>query len=408
MDLIDEINRCRHCGMCQAVCPLYQEEKEETIVARGKIRLAKLIEEGNMNPDKISKATFYNCLDCRACMDICPSTVNTSKIVKTMREKLYHQYGDNIISNVALEHLTPYPKRMNLARKSLHAYQTMGLPALVGLNPTLKKMEAVLPKVPKRSFRDQLPQIIPQKNGGRKVAYFISCTTNILYPKTGQAIIDVLTATGCEVFLMTKGTCCGVPQIGYGHTKRAREMALQNINAVPDDADFIVNDCATCGSALLEYREMFIGTEYAQKAARFAERVMDVSVFLANYAEIPEGQPLDLKITYHDPCHLVRGQGIRDEPRKLIEISGCELVEMKDADRCCGSAGTFNITHPNLSQKLLRKKIKNVMDTGAKAVATSCPACRMQITGGLKTYGQEMPVYHPVELLNMYINGKNE
>lgn len=406
MNYLDEANRCRHCGMCQAVCPLYQTEKKEQFVARGKIRLAKTIEEGKIDSGEIAKTTFYNCLDCRACMEVCPSKVNTSSLVKRMRAKIYSEQGDNFIFNVALEHLTPYPGRLELARKGLRAYQALGLPALVRLNPSLKKMEATLPTLPKHSFRHELSSKKRNSENRQKVAYFISCTTDILYPHVGQAVIKVLDACGFDVYPMTEGTCCGVPQLGYGHVERAKAMALQNIEAVPDDIEFIVNDCATCGSALKEYPELFEGTEYEERAKKFSNRVIDISAFLVRYANVPDGPSLNMTVTYHDPCHLNRAQGVKQETRDLIQKSASRLIEMENSDQCCGGAGTFNITHPELSQKLLKQKIASIERTGAGAVVTGCPACRMQITGGLKTYYKEIPVYHPVELLAMSLDKK--
>lgn len=401
MNYDEEASRCRRCGMCQAVCPLYQSERQEQFVARGKVRLTKIIEEGELNPGEIAKATFYNCLDCRACMEVCPAKVNVSRLVKKMREKIYDKYGDSLLFNLTLEHLTPYPERLELARKSLRVYQSAGLPNIVRLLPSLKQKEAILPTVPKHAFRKDLSSRLWRQGGKGKVAYFISCTTDILYPQVGRAVMDVLETCGFEVYPMLKGTCCGVPQLGYGHVKRAKVMALQNIRAVPEGIDFIVNDCATCGSALKEYPELFEGTEYEELARDFSRRVIDISAFLLQYADVPSGSALGIRVTYHDPCHLNRAQNVKQEPRQLIAHSGSQLMEMEDSDRCCGGAGTFNLTHPDLSQKLLKKKITDIKATGADAVATGCPACRMQISAGLRTYYREIPVYHPVELLAM-------
>lgn len=401
MNYADEANRCRRCGMCQAVCPLYQLERQEQFAARGKVRLAKIFEEGELEPGAVAKATFYNCLDCRACMEVCPPKVNISRLVKKVRRKIYEEHGDSLLFNIALEHLTPHPERMELARKSLRLYQKIGLPSLVSLSSSLKQKEAILPPVPKRSFRRELSSRNGYQGGKGRVAYFISCTTDILYPQVGRAVIYVLEKCGFEVYPLTEGTCCGVPQLGYGHEERAKDMALQNMRAVPDDIDFIVNDCATCGSALKEYPELFEGTEFAELAKNFARRVIDISAFLAKYAELPSGSALNLRVTYHDPCHLNRAQDVKQEPRMLISHSGSQLVEMLNSDRCCGGAGTFNLTHPDISQKLLKQKIADIEATSAEAVATGCPACRMQISAGLKTYSKEIPVYHPVELLAM-------
>ncbi|MDA8228916.1 MAG: (Fe-S)-binding protein [Desulfitobacterium hafniense] len=406
MNYAEEANRCRRCGMCHAVCPLYKAERREQFVARGKVRLTKISEEGRIELEDRAKTTLYNCLDCRACMEVCPAGVNVSRLVKGMRKKIYDKHGDNLLMNVALEHLTSYPKRMELARKFLKLYQTTGLSSLVQLVPSLKEKEKILPAIPKRSFRNELKarDVRPGKKG--KVAYFISCTTDILYPQVGEAVLEVLEACGYEIYPMNDGTCCGVPQVGYGHVERAKEMALQNMRSVPDDIGYILNDCATCGSALKEYPELFEGTEHEELAQNFAKRVMDISEFLIKHTELPTGEKLGIQVTYHDPCHLNRAQNVKQEPRDIIAHSGSELIEMENSGQCCGGAGTFGITHFDLSQKLLKQKVGNIKATGAEAVVTGCPACRMQIAFGLKSYYKDIPVYHPVELIARSIREK--
>lgn len=399
MKFAEEANRCRRCGMCQSVCPLYQAERQEQLVARGKLQLVRVIEEGIQNINPAAKTTFYNCLDCRACMEICPAKLNVKTLVKGMRNKIYEEQGDNIIMKIALEHLTPYPERLELARKSLKAYQTLGLPSLVRTIPAFRQKEKLLPPVPPKSFRSSLDQRKMKKGSNGKVAYFISCTTDILYPQVGDAVIEVLEACGYEVYPLIEGTCCGVPQMGYGHKERAKEMALRNIQAVPEDIEFVVNDCATCGSALQEYEELFEGTEYEEKARTFSQKVIDISTFLARYAQIPEGKKLNLRVTYHEPCHLGRAQNIKEEPRQLIRQSVTELTEMANPGRCCGGAGTFGITHFELSQKVLQRKVSEIEATEADALVTGCPACRMQIAFGLDSYYKKIPIYHPVEVL---------
>ncbi|WP_407314080.1 (Fe-S)-binding protein [Desulfosporosinus sp. SB140] len=408
MNFAEEAARCQRCGMCQPVCPLYQAEKQEPYVARGKMQLVSVIEAGLQTISPAAKTTFYNCLDCRACMEICPSKVNVKTLVKGMRNKIFKEQGDNIIMTIALEHLTPYPERLELARKSLKAYQTLGLPSLVRTIPLFRQREKLLPPVPPKSFRESLRQRVMKKGSKGRVAYFISCTTDILYPQVGEAVIEVLEACGFEVYPMLDGTCCGVPQTGYGHKERAKEMALRNMQAVPEDIEFVVNDCATCGSALQEYDELFEGTEHAEQAKQFSEKMIDISAFLVQHAQIPAGEKLKLRVTYHEPCHLGRAQNIKEEPRRLIKQSVTEFTEMADPGRCCGGAGTFGITHFELSQKILKRKVAEIEETKAEAVVTGCPACRMQIAFGLDSYYKKMPVYHPVELIANYIRKHKE
>lgn len=406
MNFAEEAARCQRCGMCQPVCPLYQAEKQEPYVARGKMRLVGVIEEGIQTISPAAKTTFYNCLDCRACMEVCPSKVNVKTLIKGMRSKIYEEQGDNFIMKIALEHLTPYPERLELARKSLKAYQTLGLPSLVRTIPLFRQREKLLPPVPSKSFRKSLRQRTMKKGSNGKVAYYISCTTDILYPQVGEAVIEVLEACGYEVYPLLDGTCCGVPQTGYGHKERAKEMALRNMQAVPADINFVVNDCATCGSALQEYEELFEGTEHAELAKQFSQKMIDISAFLVQHAQIPEGEKLKLRVTYHEPCHLGRAQNIKEEPRKLITQSVTDFTEMANPGRCCGGAGTFGITHFELSQKVLQRKISEIEETGAEAVVTGCPACRMQIAFGLESYYKKMMIYHPVELIAKSIRNK--
>ncbi len=213
----------------------------------------------------------------------------------------------------------------------------------------------------------------------------------------------VLARNGCEVITPHDVQCCGMPAIGYGRQELMREMAKHNIAVFEQwDVDVIVTDCATCGSTLKEYGHFLAqDAEWAARASAFSAKARDISEFLA---EIPLEKPrgrLEATVTYHDPCHLVRGQKVTTQPRQLLGmIDGLELVEMTEADWCCGSAGSQLITHYEDSLAILERKMDNVAATGADYVASGCPGCQMQLSVGLKRRGIKMKVVHPVLLLD--------
>jgi glycolate oxidase iron-sulfur subunit len=244
------------------------------------------------------------------------------------------------------------------------------------------------------------------------VGFFLGCAQNLLFAEASAASARVLARNGCEVVTPRDVQCCGMPAIGYGRQEIMREMAKHNIALFERlNVDVIVTDCATCGSTLKEYGHYLArAAEWAERARAFSDRVRDVSEFLA---EIPLEKPrgrIDGKVTYHDPCHLVRGQGVAAQPRQLLGmIDGLELVEMEEADWCCGSAGSQLITHYEDSLAILERKIDHVQATGADYVASGCPGCQMQLSVGLKRRGlqRRMQVVHPVLLLDRAYQDEN-
>jgi glycolate oxidase iron-sulfur subunit len=226
-----------------------------------------------------------------------------------------------------------------------------------------------------------------------------------------RATVDVLAENGCDVVIPTNVKCCGMPMVGYGFKDEAREMARQNIDLLLGlDVDAIVTDCATCGSSLKEYAHWLAGDpDYAERAKQFAARVQDISEFLVEIGIRPPGAKVSARVTYHDPCHLVRAQGIREQPREMLRAAGVELVEMEGADTCCGSAGTQLITHYGTSVGVLERKMDNVVETEADVVASGCPGCQMQLSLGVKRRGLRTAVVHPSQLLaQAYLDGDED
>ncbi|MHB8993303.1 MAG: (Fe-S)-binding protein, partial [Chloroflexota bacterium] len=235
-----------------------------------------------------------------------------------------------------------------------------------------------------------------------RVAYFIGCATNLLYPEVAASMLRVLYANNTEV-LVPEVVDCGKPPMVYGDLEAARGLARKNIDALHGlDVDAIVTDCATCGSFLKEYGKLMAeDPHYAEKARAVSGKMKDVSEFLAGIQLNDEMGEVKSKITYHDPCHLVRFQKVSAQPRKLLKgIPGLEFKEMAEADMCCGGAGSFSLTHYDLSQQVLGRKMGNASRTGAGYLATGCPACMMQLSGGIRQEGMPVEVIHTVQLLD--------
>jgi glycolate oxidase iron-sulfur subunit len=260
---------------------------------------------------------------------------------------------------------------------------------------------AKFPQLNKKSLREQYPEVITADKPKGRVLYFTGCATNYLFENVGRSVIEVLTRLGIEVIIPKGQMCCGLPIFLAG----ARKMALKNIQKNielfnRDDVDTILVDCATCGAALKkEYGHILEEMGEAVEAARkMGKKVMDISQYLAKFDLENHLKPITGRVTYHDPCHLLRSQGVKEEPRALLrKIPGLQFVEMAGADVCCGGGGTFQWEHPDVSVGITGNKVKAIKDTGAELVASGCPGCRLQIFGNL---GEEpIEVVHPVELV---------
>jgi glycolate oxidase iron-sulfur subunit len=274
-------------------------------------------------------------------------------------------------------------------------------------------MERMLPhKLPLRGTRHQLPDVVLAKGERRAhVAYFLGCVQGVMMAEGSKATVEVLAENGCDVVIPSNVKCCGMPMVGYGFKDEARAMARHNIDLLLSlNVDTIVTDCATCGSSLKEYPHWLADDpDYAERAEQFAAKVRDISEFLVEIGIRPPQGKVEARVTYHDPCHLCRAQGIREQPREMLRAAGVELVEMEGADTCCGSAGTQLITHYHTSVGVLERKMDNVAETEAEIIASGCPGCQMQLSVGVKRHGLKARVVHPSQLLaQAYRNSKKE
>ena len=406
---------CIRCGLCLSVCPTYREHLSETASPRGRVILARKGLEGQLRLTPNLVEQMYACMACMACTAICPVGVRPAELALLMRQ-VQEQAHPSAWKRPFFEGLIPHPGRMELTTLPLRLYERLGVRRIVySLRMTrllpgkLRDLEAMLPRLPRRPLRQVLPPQTPARTAARfRVGFFLGCAQSLLFAEESAAAVRVLARNACTVITPWEVVCCGMPAAGYGRLDLVREQARRNIAAFePYVLDAIVTDCATCGATLRGYASLLSDDdEWAARAAAFSARVRDVSEFLADIPLQPPRGRLEIRATYHDPCHLRRGQGVWEQPRLLLaSIDGLELVELPEADWCCGSAGSQLITHYKTSVGVMQRKIDNLVGTGAAVVASGCPGCQMQLQAGVRRRRLPIRVVHPLTLLDEAYGG---
>lgn len=399
--LMEEVHKCIKCGLCMNACPVYKQLFFEGASPRGKVQLIKNILEEKLELTENFQRLLSTCLLCETCSANCPSGLKLDRLMKAMRAEISDKFG------------LPWQKRAmfhllsgdRLLPFCLFWGRTLGNP-LRSLLPKGGKLGTIpygkLPLLNAKPLLNQYPEVIsPAERPKGRVLYFTGCATNYLFENVGRAVINVLGRLGVEVIIPKGQMCCGLPISVSG----ARRTALKNIHRNLEifnrsDVDAVIIDCASCGAALKkEYAYILEETgENPAPAEALAKKVLDISQYLLRFDLEKFVHPVPGRVTYHDPCHLARSQGIKEDPRSLLRrIPELEFVEMVGADVCCGGGGSFQVEHPDVSSGITKNKIRAVMETGADIVASGCPGCRLQIYGNLET--EEIKVVHPVELL---------
>lgn len=401
---------CIRCGLCLAVCPTYREYLIETTSPRGRVALARKGLEGalTLSPNLVEQ--MYGCFACMACNDVCPVGIHPADVALSMRH-VQEQIRPAGWKQLLFGGLIPHPGRMETATLPLRLYERSGIRRLVyalGLRRLLPKqirdLEAMLPHLPQRPLRHSLPEVTEARGEKRhRVGFFLGCAQNLLFAEESAATVRVLARNGCEVVTPRETQCCGMPARGYGRLDLVRAQAKHNIALFErTKVDLVITDCATCGSTLKEYGEFLKDDlEWAGRAEAFSRKVRDISEFLAEIPlEKPKGR-ITARVTYHDPCHLRRAQRVWKQPRSLLGmIEGVDLVELPEADWCCGSAGSQLISHYETSLKVLDRKMDNLVVTQAGVIASGCPGCQMQLITGVQRRGMNVRVVHPITLLD--------
>lgn len=410
-----KFSECVHCGMCLEACPTYQQTGLEPHSPRGRVYLIKSVAEGKLDLNSFFADPVNTCLDCRACETACPSGVQVGALVEEARGQLHKSDPptgfSGLLHKVFLHGVFPHPSRMRTLSKLTRFYQKSGLRTLARktgalriLPPHLREMERALPELTVKPVLSRVPELLPPIGPKRaRVAMLTGCVMDAVFADMNEATIHVLRQNGCEVWVPQNQSCCGALHVHAGDRDMAKQLARQNIDVfLSDEIDAIIINAAGCGSNLKEYGELLKNDpDYADKAHRFADKTVDISRFLDRIGLIPPRGELNMTVTYHDACHLAHAQKIRAEPRRMLEaIPGLKMVPLPDSDRCCGSAGIYNLTHPDMAGELLDRKMADI-PSGCDAVVMGNPGCIMQFMVGVVRHDRPEKIMHTVQLLDM-------
>jgi glycolate oxidase iron-sulfur subunit len=407
----EEIYKCMKCGNCQEVCPLYQTTRKEVTVARGKIGLLEMFitGEAEMTGGMVERLSY--CTTCMACNEKCPCGVQFDRILLAARAEGARRRGLHPVKKAAftalkLQRFFNFSMRAGskLQGAVFRRVEGRDYGARMRVDLGLLGEAKVFPCLAAKPFREgRSPVYTPQSR--MRAAFFTGCMINYFYPDMGEAVLDVLKHNRVEALVPESQGCCGIPASVNGDVRSARALARRNLRAFEDSgADVVIVSCSSCGSAWKHsYASLFAeDDEWGPLAVKWGARAYDISEFLVRVIDYDrEGLGrVERKVTYHDPCHLRRGQNIFREPRAILQsIPGVELIEMKKPDRCCGMAGSFCIVHPELADKVLELKMADIAQTPVQTVATGCPACRLQLWSGLINAGLPQDAVHVVQLL---------
>lgn len=407
----DQLKKCVKCGACRTNCPAFAAFQREPAVARGKVALAQHIMKDDIELDDQTYQAMSKCLLCGSCVEKCPNDVPTDEIVIAARESLAQKRGLTTF-HAAVGQVIKNRSRMKMGAKMAALLGPLffkKVPETSGLRLRFPVpfvgTERFIPQIAKTAFIDQHPEVIPGEPGKPRIAFFVGCMTNFVYTDVGEATLALFRHLGCTIIIPKGQQCCGLPGMSGGDITTVRDLAERNLAEFEKyEVDYVMTACATCGGALHRLYPLVVGKrnpELRERLDALAKKTVDASQLLKQLGLEPAetGSGKDVRITYHDPCHL-RTRGITKQPRELLKgTPGVELVEMEGADRCCGLGGTFNVYHYDSSMTINDVKSEAIIATGAEAVATGCPGCMMQLSDGLKQHGSSIEVVHTLQLL---------
>lgn len=405
LPLIPEIETCIHCGLCLNQCPTYRVTHLEAESPRGRIYLVKAAVEGRIDLPSVEDH-LYLCLMCRACETACPSGVQYGRIAEAAREVLGPPGPpmQRRITRFVLRQVMPYPRRLRFVAALIRTYQHSTVAAFVTrlLPARLREKAALMPPASPKPYAPDA-EVLPAIGERRaRVAFLSGCAMSLFFAEINEATVRVLRRNGCEVVVPPAQACCGALNVHNGEAASARAMARRNIDAFPDDVDAIIVNAAGCGAAMKEYGHLLKDDPvFRERAERFGSKVRDVSEFLWALGLRAPRKAASMTVTYQDPCHLAHGQRVRGEPRALLHaVPGIALTEMAGSDRCCGSAGIYNVLQPEMADVLLREKMEAIRATGAETVVAPNPGCIMQLRYGAQRFGVPVRVMHLLDLID--------
>ncbi len=394
---------CIHCGLCLSSCPTYRVLGSEMDSPRGRIYLMRAFDEGRTSVTESFVEHMFRCLDCRACETACPSGVHFGHMMEEMRGKIVEERSAPWLSRLILNHIFPSPWRFRIASRILHLYRISGFQRVLRLtgllrwfSPRLAAAEALMPEIASEEGINLATRYPAEGKKQGTVAFFAGCVMNSMLGSINRSSVRLLTAAGYDVLVPAGQICCGALANHAGLRSTAKDMARKNLGAFPvGDVEAIVVNAAGCGAMLKEYPLLIDGAE------QFASKVKDIAEFLVSTRIFERLKtPLERRVGYDDPCHLLHGQRIRLEPRKLLKaIPGIQFIEVENADQCCGSAGIYNITQNELSMQILDLNMEKIEKAHIDILATGNPGCMFQFKYGARKRGMALEVVHPVELL---------
>ena len=410
------MDKCVHCGFCLPACPTYVLWGEEMDSPRGRIYLMKLALDGKAEINQTWVSHFDSCLGCVACMTACPSGVDYGKLIEATRAQIERNFrrpaAEKMHRRLLFGTFTK-PGRLKLLRLPLLAYQKSGLQAALRslgffrlLPKSVAAMESLLPAV--RPSENVALVTSARGEKRKRVGLLLGCVQRTFFSDVNAATARVLAAEGCEVIAPPEQTCCGALCVHSGEEAQALDFARKMIDTFEKaEVEAVIINAAGCGSSMKEYGYLLRDDPaYAQRARHFSAMCKDISEFLAELSPRSVRKPLRARVAFHDACHLQHAQGIRVQPRTLLQqIPDLQLLEIQEAPICCGSAGIYNLVQPEAAAALGDRKAGHIAPLNPDVVATGNPGCLLQLRSSLERAGYQIPVVHTVQLLDASIRG---
>ena len=412
------LQQCMHCGMCLPTCPTYDATLGERSSPRGRIALMRAVADGRLEVSRTFGEELYFCLGCLACQTACPAGVDFAHLFEQARAEVersrsLHSTARSLVRGLTLRWLFTSRRRLHRMGKLLRFYQQSGLQSLVrrpgllrSLPATLRELEPLTPEVSHPFTEARFRRLYSKRNPDRpryRVGLLIGCVQDIAFAHVNEDTIHVLQVNGCEVVLPGGQVCCGSLHAHNGDLDTARDLARRNIDAFGvEELDVVISNAGGCGAHMKHY-DRLLGDDpgYAERARTWGGKVRDIHEFLVDIGfRRPDASARPSTVTYHESCHLAHGQKVSAAPRDVVRsLPGVRLAELPEANWCCGSAGIYNITQPDMSMQLLDRKMRNIASTGCEVVAAANPGCIVQLEHGCRRAGLPVRVVHPVSLL---------
>jgi len=413
------VQQCMHCGLCLPTCPTYDATKLERNSPRGRIALMRAIADDRLDVTKAFGEEMYFCLGCLACQTACPAGVNYAELFEHARAEIEQKQvlenpKRNFIRGFTVGWLFMDLRRLELLGKVLRLYQQLGLQlllrhsGLLRLMPKrLRELEAMTPDICTKFSAELIAPVTSAINERKyRVAVLTGCAQDLTFSDVNRDTVEVLAQNNCEVITPPEQSCCGSLHAHNGEWTLAQQLARRNIDQFPPEQfDAVITNAGGCGSHLKHYAKLLADDPtYLKRAALWDTKVKDIHEWLGEIkVQSPKSKvqsPEPTPVTYHESCHLTHGQKVVNQPRAILRtIPGLKLVELPEANWCCGSAGIYNLTQPEMAGQLLDRKLKHIKSTGATTVATANPGCLLQLINGAKAQGLALRIVHPITLL---------